>query len=87
MYQRIVSRLQQVSYHLVMSQMWPLLRARFLGAHHMGICTFTQADRRLPGGDGRVAGDMERLCARAHGRSASPDRRHGGVRGTRSSDG
>ena len=72
MYQCIVSRLQQVSHHLVMSQMWPLLRARFLGAHHMGICTFTQADRRLPGGDGRVAGDMERLCARAHGRSALP---------------
>ena len=43
MYQCIVSRLQQVSHHLVMSQLWPLLRARFLERTTWGICTFTPA--------------------------------------------
>ena len=40
-YRRVASRLTQVQRHLMMSQQWPLLRARFLGARDMGICTFT----------------------------------------------
>ena len=60
---------------MVMSQMWPLLRARSRSARHEHLHFHAGADRRLPGGGGRVVDDVERLCARAHGRSATPDRR------------
>ena len=64
--------LRSESRHLVMSQLWPLLRARSRRARHGHLHLHAGADRRLPGGGGRVAGDAERLCARAHGRSALP---------------
>ena len=75
--------LRPESRHMVMSQMWPLLRARSRSARHEHLHFHAGADRRLPGGGGRVVDDVERLCARAHGRSATPDRRQQRQRGSR----
>ena len=77
MYQRIVSRLQQVSHHLVMSQMWPLLRARFLAER----TTWASAPSRKPIGGYLAAADGSQATwsGSAHVRMAVPRHLTGGM--------